>query len=910
MPKSQSPDFPIHVDGSCVTDSTDLQLSPKRNLSDQTVIHIEPSLQTDEHTEALIHAAARAIICSIENDAYNRDGDSAIRGDGYYLDETEMSYEETEGTYEDGTEVSYDDDVDHEGGYDEEHTDEEHNEHDTNEDPYDGSSSSHPEDDDVFSDSRRSSQGSSLNSSNEQHTDEDLQVVKKGANLHVKEQGNYLLEQSAEDRREERKADELTYENMSRLPSTSSSHSSVLHPAPLVLSSPSKHQTPSKILTRPPFRTPSSVRALQMSSPTPSIFSSPRSSKRPTTTSRSGTPNTLTGSPSKKTPTRFKMKKEELPLVLLHVTVLPLRWTHSELMDIAPVSVVSNDLQVVRESWKLLKEKLGDTVFERGILLSHPQDSYETLEERLLEALELPVRPRARILACGHYVGPSSTNFDSSASESSDADESDYEGTGSKALWCDICSREVKYSTLDIGVEKGRRKRFEVKVYASNGLMRAGAWAAAWREMERVDVEIEPFVDGNVVKEIIGLADAAAAGEKAAAARAEVEREQLEAQRLEEAQKREEEDFALMLREQREQSPPPRIVVDGNDITDAQIEEEQQWARRREMEEGEARRRKDMEEERLREIYGDQAPSSPEPSHNSSSHEKPATRSPNRRSHKAHGRHIDEDSLPALLLEAVKVLMRDRKNIALLVLSVLVLGLALNRAGTTHQILIQPSRDFGRVYAEVGIFNDGGPESAGETQDTLIDLSTTSILANMATSSIEVVASRSTIKAEMNSPVVAVELSSFAAAATHDAEVVDSSPSSNKQVHASIVAKEHTKIDEVLEQKVVNQPAVKTLDKAIESVTMEKSIVEETVEEPVVMSASESTASPSTTAHDDSVEPSLIPQAASKANVDEVAVAPQPKQPKPIATKVKKPIKAKQPIAQSPETELEQEMFV
>ena len=46
---------------------------------------------------------------------------------------------------------------------------------------------------------------------------------------------------------------------------------------------------------------------------------------------------------------------------------------------------------------------------------------------------------------------------------------------------------------------------FRVKVYASNGLMRAGAWETCWQEMERVDVELEPLV-GGAQKELESLA--------------------------------------------------------------------------------------------------------------------------------------------------------------------------------------------------------------------------------------------------------------------------------------------------------------------------------------------------------------------------------------------------------------------
>ncbi|PQE29463.1 pathway-specific nitrogen regulator protein [Rutstroemia sp. NJR-2017a WRK4] len=255
--------------------------------------------------------------------------------------------------------------------------------------------------------------------------------------------------------------------------------------------------SPRKI-TRHPFRTPSNVRALQMQSPAPSLFASPRSAKRQPSypsVSRLGTPTSL--SLKTRTPTRFKPKKEA-PLVLLHVTVLPLQWPYTKAIV---SSELSADLYSIREAYYLLQEKLSETILTRGILLPHPQDSYEVLEERLLEALELPVRPRAKILRCGHYIGPS---LHSSDEDSADDQDSGF-GSGKGRLdrtWCDICRRDVKYEKADPDDDD---KRFNVKIFASNGLMRAGAWAAAWREMERVDVEIEPFVQPWMVEDMEDL---------------------------------------------------------------------------------------------------------------------------------------------------------------------------------------------------------------------------------------------------------------------------------------------------------------------------------------------------------------------------------------------------------------------
>ncbi|KAF7958028.1 hypothetical protein EAE96_003595 [Botrytis aclada] len=252
---------------------------------------------------------------------------------------------------------------------------------------------------------------------------------------------------------------------------------------------------------RHPFRTPSDIRAMQMYSPAPSLFSTPYSVKRQQnpTVSRLGTP---TGSQHTKsrTPTRFKKTREESSLVLLHVTVLPLQWQYAKAI-LAPE--LPANLYSIREAYYLLQEKLSETILTRGILLPHPQDSYECLQERFLDALELPVRPRAKILRCGHYMGPNTTSSD----DDSDERDSGFGSTGRfrprpERIWCDICRRDVRYEDDDQDEDD---KKFNVKIFASNGLMRAGAWAAAWREMERVDIEIEPFVQPWMVEDMEDL---------------------------------------------------------------------------------------------------------------------------------------------------------------------------------------------------------------------------------------------------------------------------------------------------------------------------------------------------------------------------------------------------------------------
>lgn len=262
---------------------------------------------------------------------------------------------------------------------------------------------------------------------------------------------------------------------------------------------------------RPAFRSPSSVKALQMSSPPPSVIGSPRSSRRRTplpTVSRLGSPSVSAQYSPKKTPPRFK--RATPPLVLLHATLLPLRWAWAGVLEAAATEELSPEGKGLREAWRALQDRLGDTVCERGILLPHPQNDFEVLEERLLEALELPLRRRARILECGHYLGPSNEMTILEEEEEDSEDEQAAERpsqrtsagfTDGKTHWCVTCRSDIRVED-----SLGTGRIFRVKVYASNGLMKAGAWEACWKEMERVDVELEPLLDSGVQEELGRLA--------------------------------------------------------------------------------------------------------------------------------------------------------------------------------------------------------------------------------------------------------------------------------------------------------------------------------------------------------------------------------------------------------------------
>lgn len=251
---------------------------------------------------------------------------------------------------------------------------------------------------------------------------------------------------------------------------------------------PSSPCTPSK--HRSPFRNPSSVRAMQMDTTPPPYLPSPRTSlqqKRPGS-ARGVTPrSTRSQHGDSRTSMRLspgKKVKKEYPLVLLHVTLLPANIAYST--DVMETVLPG----YILENWKLLREALTDTVLERGILIPHPREDYNLLEERLLESLELKL---PRILKCGHlHIEPEEGGEDSDIEDDdSDMDDADV---------CADCGRHIRDGRF--GSNGAGKRRWDIKIFAANGLMRAGAWGAAWREMERVDVEILPWMDEKMRREL------------------------------------------------------------------------------------------------------------------------------------------------------------------------------------------------------------------------------------------------------------------------------------------------------------------------------------------------------------------------------------------------------------------------
>ncbi|THX41777.1 hypothetical protein D6D10_02448 [Aureobasidium pullulans] len=162
------------------------------------------------------------------------------------------------------------------------------------------------------------------------------------------------------------------------------------------------------------------------------------------------------------------------PLVLLHVTVLPPRlpWNRT-VLDVVLLSELKHQFGVLRAATSGL-------ISQRGILIAHPREEFELLEESVLEALDLLPE---RIGYDGQYR-PRTPNT------VMEGDEDEEEDTEVKT--CNTCLR----------VHIGNTGGWLTRTYAANGLMRAGAWSACWSEMERVDVEVRPCIPEHVCRQL------------------------------------------------------------------------------------------------------------------------------------------------------------------------------------------------------------------------------------------------------------------------------------------------------------------------------------------------------------------------------------------------------------------------
>ncbi|KAJ6080813.1 hypothetical protein N7499_005687 [Penicillium canescens] len=247
------------------------------------------------------------------------------------------------------------------------------------------------------------------------------------------------------------------------------------------------------------FRKPSSVRALQMHTEdeaddddylTPprrrAGLRSPGSS--PLKRSPYYSPNGSQSKPKAKKERereKEKEKEKEFPLVLLHCTILSPSIPVPGATDPRNQDILEETLPPEYwKRWRRLQDRVGSGVLrDRGVLISHPEDLYDMLEERLLESLELQ-RPR---LQNGHFLGREE-NDTASEREMSDVGESETDGEQGDA--CPDCGSHVRHGDSN--------RKWEIRVFAANGLLRAGAWAAAWRDMEKVDVEVGLWLPSDV----------------------------------------------------------------------------------------------------------------------------------------------------------------------------------------------------------------------------------------------------------------------------------------------------------------------------------------------------------------------------------------------------------------------------
>ncbi|KAJ5126662.1 hypothetical protein N7448_007441 [Penicillium atrosanguineum] len=237
------------------------------------------------------------------------------------------------------------------------------------------------------------------------------------------------------------------------------------------------------------FRKPSSVRAMQMHTEDEADEDDYLTPPRRRGGMRSPGSSSLKRSPyyspsSSHSKLRPKVQKE-YPLVLLHCNLLAPSLP-------VPGAALPQNQKLLEEvlppeywkRWRRLQDKVGSGVLrDRGVLISHPEDLYDMLEERLLESLELQ---RSR-LHQGHFVGHEESG---TGSESELSDQGESETDGEQDEECPDCGGRVRHGDSN--------RKWEIKVFAANGLMRAGAWAAAWKEMEKVDVEVGLWLPSEV----------------------------------------------------------------------------------------------------------------------------------------------------------------------------------------------------------------------------------------------------------------------------------------------------------------------------------------------------------------------------------------------------------------------------
>ncbi|KLJ12091.1 hypothetical protein EMPG_12789 [Blastomyces silverae] len=329
--------------------------------------------------------------------------------------------------------------------------------------------------------------------------------------------------------------------------------------------------------------------------------------------------------------------QKEYPLVLLHCTLLPPSLSLPQGLGTPSAQLLQEVLpEKYWARWKLLEDKIVNSgvLRYRGLLISHPQEMYDLLEERLLESLEL-VRPR---LGYGHFLGREDVDCADDADGTSGAKEDCGDSSdGCEGEECADCGARVLRHL------EGEKRKWEIKVYAANGLMRAGAWAAAWREMEKVDVEVGLALPVEIKREL----------ERRITEEDKMKLE--EARRLSEEEKRRREIYG-------EPPPPTQDAIDGLEDDDM-----------------------------VPPFQSDFDRSSPPPSFEQP---EPPPTAPSASTFE-HGRvnghtKSSEIDLQTLCANYIRVLASDRRNVALAFLSVLVLYLSISMA-RQESALVHPT---------------------------------------------------------------------------------------------------------------------------------------------------------------------------------------------------------------------------
>jgi hypothetical protein len=294
------------------------------------------------------------------------------------------------------------------------------------------------------------------------------------------------------------------------------------------------------------------------------------------------------------------------------------------------------------------------------------------------------------------------------------------------------------------GIGEGS-KRWDLKIYAANGLMRVGAWSAAWREMERCDVEITPWIPTDVRKAL----------EKKIEEEEEVKKQKLlyeaEVQRLVEAEtarlkkleseaeeKRKQEEEALRKKVEEEEAERQRRI--DEDVAEKKKLQDALQGRLEEMKESmrvefelqalseaeSVAQRFRLLEEKLANAEARTAPQIPDPAPDTASPPSQARRQSRGRPRSVSRSPVQEIPLGTLLRNYFVILARDQRNMALIMLSVVVCYLAMQM--NVNQNLSLPSSGLPRMLPDDYALDSASPIAVTATATTTATvMSTTTV---------------------------------------------------------------------------------------------------------------------------------------------------------------------------------------